>query len=167
MKKIMIIGSAGSGKSTLAKKMEAKTGIAATHLDALYWRPGWVATEREHWRAIQEDLCRQESWILDGNYGRTLDIRLKHSDTIIFLDINRYVCLARVVWRICKSYGKTRPDMPTGCPEQFDWQFFRWIFDYPKNNRAEILQKLNALSAEKNVVVLRSPREAANFLNGI
>lgn len=165
MKKISIIGSGGSGKSTLAKKLEAKTGIPAYHLDALYWQPGWVATERNQWRVMQEELCRKDEWILDGNYGGTLDIRLESSDTIIFLDINRFTCLARALWRSVKSYGKTRPDMAKGCKEQFDIGFAKWILDYPAKNKPGILDRLKHLPPEKNIVILRSPKEVERFLS--
>ncbi|WP_255991632.1 DNA topology modulation protein [Chitinolyticbacter albus] len=165
MKKISIIGSAGSGKSTLAKQLELKTRIPAYHLDALYWQPGWVETEREKWRSIQENLCAQDEWILDGNYGATLDIRLNHSDTIIFLDINRYTCLARAIWRSVKSHGKTRPDMAKGCKEQLvDFKFAKWIFEYPNKSKPQILSRLEALPSDKEIIILRSPKAVRAFL---
>lgn len=167
MKKISIIGSGGSGKSTLAKALERKTGLPAYHLDALFWKPGWVETEREKWRSIQEELCSKNEWILDGNYGGTLDIRLRHSDTIIFLDINRFTCLTRATWRSVKSYGRTRPDMAEGCKEQFDVSFAKWIWEYPKTKKPEILERLKALPAEKSVIILSSPKEVKEFLRNI
>lgn len=164
MKKISIIGSGGSGKSTLAKELEKKTGIPAYHLDALFWQPGWVETERDRWRSIQEDLCSKSEWILDGNYGGTLDIRLKYSDTIIFLDINRFICLARAIWRSVKSYGRTRADMAEGCVEQFDVSFAKWILEYPITRKPEILERLKALPPEKSVIILSSLKEVKEFL---
>lgn len=164
MKKISIIGSGGSGKSTLAKKLEQKTGIPAYHLDALFWQPGWVETERGKWRFIQEDLCNKDAWILDGNYGSTLDIRLRYSDTIIFLDINRFTCLVRAILRSVKSYGRTRPDMAEGCKEHFDISFAKWILEYPTKRKPGILERLNALPPEKSVIILSSPKEVEEFL---
>ncbi len=167
MKRISIIGSGGSGKSTLAKKLEGKICIPAYHLDALYWQSGWVGTERNKWRSIQEDLCGKDQWILDGNYGTTLDIRLKYSDTIIFLDINRFVCLARMIWRSFSSYGKSRPDMAQGCKEQFDVKFAKWILDYPAKSKPEILRRLENLPPGKNVIILSSPGDVRRFLENI
>lgn len=164
MKKISIIGSGGAGKSTLAKALAVKTGIPVYHLDAIYWQPGWVETEREKWRSTQEDLCSKDAWILDGNYGGTLDIRLMHSDTIIFLDINRFVCLTRAIWRSIRSYGKTRPDMAAGCKEHFDFKFAKWILDYPATKKPEILKRLRALPPEKTVIVLSSSAAVKKFL---
>jgi adenylate kinase family enzyme len=167
MKKISIIGSGGSGKSTLAKKLEDKICIPAYHLDALYWQAGWVGTERNKWRSIQESLCGKDQWILDGNYGATLDVRLKYSDTIIFLDINRFVCLARVMWRSLRWYAGGRPDMGQGCKEKFDIKFAKWILEYPAKNKPEILRRLRNLPSGKNVIILSSPGEARRFLESI
>lgn len=159
-----IIGSGGSGKSTLAKKLEKKTGIPAYHLDSLYWQPGWIETERDEWRLMQENLCSKDEWILDGNYGSTLDIRLKHSDTIIFLDINRFTCMARAILRSIKSYGRTRSDMAEGCKEQFDIKFIKWILEYPTARKPEVLKRLEMLSPGKNIIILRSPEAVREFL---
>jgi len=164
MNKISIIGSGGSGKSTLAKKLEEKLGIETFHLDALFWKPGWIETERDEWRTIQKSICDRSKWIMDGNYGSTLDLRLEHSDTIIFLDINRYTCLFRAIWRSVKSYGKTRPDMAEGCKEQFDIGFGKWILDYPFSRRPRILELLHALPADKKVIILKSSSEVKRFL---
>jgi len=73
--------------------------IHVYHLDALYWKPGWVESNKAEWSELQESICEETSWIVDGNYGGTMDIRLKASDTIIFLDINR----ARRQLSICIS----------------------------------------------------------------
>ena len=87
MRKIIIIGSGGSGKSTLARKLGEMTRIPVFHLDALYWKPGWVPTPREEWNARVKALVNQDQWIIDGNYGGTLNIRMTEADTIIFLVI--------------------------------------------------------------------------------
>lgn len=149
----------------MARKLEEKIRIPAYHLDVLYWQPGWVKTERDKWRSIQEDLCSKDEWILDGNYGATLDIRIKTCDTIIFLDINKFICLAKAVWRSMKSHGKTRSDMAAGCKERFDIEFAKWILEYPTKNKPEILSRLQCLTPEKNIIILRSAKEVAAFLN--
>jgi len=84
MRKIAIIGSGGAGKSTLARQLSEKLAIDVYHLDALFWQPNWVLASRETQREIQSRLVRQDSWIIDGNYGSTFDLRLTAVDTIIF-----------------------------------------------------------------------------------
>lgn len=167
MKKIAIIGSGGAGKSTLARDLSEKLAIDVFHLDALFWQPNWVLTSREKQREIQMQLVTKEQWIIDGNYGGTLDIRLSAADTIIFLDLHRIICIYRAVKRVIQYWNRTRPDMAEGCNERFDWIFFKWIWDFPKAKRPEIVKKLADLSTEKNVIVLTTLKEVKEFLNSI
>src|SRR5690242_17455985 len=95
MKKIILIGSGGSGKSTLARQLGNKLNIKVHHLDALFWKPNWEGVPREEQIAVQNNLIKDEKWIIDGNYGGTMDIRLNAADTIIFLDIHRTICIYR------------------------------------------------------------------------
>lgn len=137
------------------------------HLDALYWKPGWVETESSHWAELQESICRQSSWIIDGNYGGTMDIRLAASDTIVFLDINRYVCLWNAFRRTIKYFGKTRPDMGQGCKERFELKFMHWIYGYPVKRRPEILDKLSKLEGGVELFVLKNRQDIHDFLEHV
>ena len=47
MRRIAIIGAGGAGKSTLARQLGEVLGIEVIHLDALFWKPGWVDTPRD------------------------------------------------------------------------------------------------------------------------
>jgi adenylate kinase family enzyme len=133
----------------------------------LYWRPGWDPTPDGQWRAQVEEIVRREAWIIDGNYGGTLDIRLAACDTVVFLDIPRLVCLWRVAKRQLQHGGRSRAELPAGCPERFSWEFVKWIWTYPARRRGSILQRLDELTAHKRVVVLRSSREMNGFLKGV
>ena len=164
MRRVIVIGSGGSGKSTLAVRLGEITGLPVHHLDALYWRPGWVATPPEEWKATVAALAAEPAWIMDGNYGGTMDDRLAACDTAIFLDLPRTVCMARVIRRSLRYRGRSRPDMAPGCPEQVTSEFLRWIWRYPKDRRPSVLGRLRAVADEKRVVHLRSSREAERFL---
>src|SRR3982751_1716212 len=98
MKKILVIGSGGAGKSTFAQRLGAILKLEVIHLDSLYWSSGWVEMPKDEWRTMVDELLKKDSWIMDGNYGGTLDIRLEAADTVVFLDISRLICL----WRILK-----------------------------------------------------------------
>jgi adenylate kinase family enzyme len=164
MKRILIIGSGGAGKSTLAKQLGDRLQIDVVHLDALYWKPGWVETPKLEWQERVESLIQQEAWIIDGNYSSTIDVRLPASDTVIFLDFPRWLCLWRVIKRWWIYRTKTRPDMGSGCPEKLDWQFIQWVWNYSKRSRPAILAKLERVKHEKTVIVLRSPNCLRQFL---
>jgi len=165
MQKISIIGSGGAGKSTLAKRLGELLDLPVYHLDALYWKPGWVETEKAVWAEKQKELCGENSWIIDGNYGSTMDIRLNASDTIIFLDVNRFVCLFRMVKRTIKHLGRHRPDMGRGCKERFDLDFARWIYHYPNSKKPEIVEKLANLETDTQIHVLKNQRDLNEFIS--
>jgi adenylate kinase family enzyme len=167
MRRVIVIGSGGSGKSTLAARLGEAAGLPVHHLDALYWRPGWVAPPPEEWKATVAALAARPAWIMDGNYGGTLDERLAACDTAVFLDLPRTVCMARVIRRSLRYRGRSRPDMAPGCPEQVTGEFLRWIWRYPIDRRPTVLRKLAAVAHEKRVVRLRSTREVERFLDEV
>lgn len=99
------------------------TGLPVLHLDRIYWSPGWVETGAEAWEPrLAEEIAKPE-WIIDGNYGRTVALRLARADTAILLDFSRWVCLRRMAQRVVLGWGRTRADMGVGCPERIDWDF--------------------------------------------
>ena len=102
---------------------------------------------------------------MDGNYGGTLDMRLEACDSVVFLDLPRWLCLWRVVKRQLRYRHGVRPEMAPGCPERFTWEFIEWIWTYPARRRGAILARLEALRPRKKVSVLRSASEVESFLN--
>ena len=164
MKKIMLIGSGGTGKSTLARQIGQMLAIEVIHLDTLMWRSNWEIIYKDEQIAIQQKLVRKDEWIIDGNYGGTMDIRLREADTVIFFDYSRYLCLYRALKRMIQYRNKSRPDMVEGNNERLDYAFLKWIWAYPKTKRPVILQTLTKLSEEKNVVILGTPKEAKDYI---
>ena len=163
MQRILIIGCSGAGKSTLARKLGEKTGLPVVHLDALFWKPGWVESEREVFDARVLAELEKPAWIIDGNYARTLPVRLEKCDTVIYLDFPRWLCILGVLKRVLTTYGTVRPDMPEGCPERFDWEFLKWVWNFNRNNREKTWAQLEKLPAEK-VMILKNRREVRRFL---
>ncbi len=164
MQKILIIGSGGAGKSTFARRLGAITGIEVIHLDKLYWQPNWIQPPKDEWRKTVEANLKKESWIMDGNFGGTIDLRLTACDTAILLDLPRTVCLYRVLKRRLTYRGTNRPDMSEGCHEKVDSEFLQWIWNYPKKNKPLMMEKLKQFENEKTIVQLKFKREVENFL---
>lgn len=167
LQKVLIIGSGGAGKSTLARTLGEITGLPVYHLDSLFWHPGWVETSNDEWDKQVRDLVHRDAWILDGNYSRTLDIRTDFADTVIFLDFPRWLTTYRIIKRRIQHHGTTRPDMREGCPEKLDFEFVRWVWNYPRDKRPKILAKLAKLPTEKRVVILRSRSEVQRFIRSV
>ena len=167
MQRAAIIGSCGAGKSTLARTLGEKLNLPVIHLDAYYWQPGWQETEARRWHQIQQELIKGDRWIIDGNYGNTMDVRLAAADTIIWLDFNRYVCLGRVIKRYLQYFGKTRPDMAAKCPERLNYEFLQYVWNFPKIHRPKIASKLAQDRGNKQIVILQSPHQVSNLLQRI
>ena len=164
-RRIIVLGSAGSGKSTLSTMLGELIGVPVIHLDRLFWNPGWVETPKEEIDKLAIKAASGESWIIDGGYLRTLDFRIERADAIIFIDLSRYICIFRVLRRWIKNYGKTRVDMGEGCPEKMDFTFLKWIWDYPKRSRDNIIGKIYA--SGKSIYHLKSRREVDLFIRNI
>jgi adenylate kinase family enzyme len=163
MQHVLVIGSGGSGKTTVARKLADILRLPLIHLDSHYWRPGWQAMPAEEWQNVVAKLVAQPRWVMDGNYGGTLETRLEACDAVIFLDLPRLVCLWRILKRRFRYRGRTRPEIAPGCPETLNWEFIEWVWTYPKRRRAGILERLRNLTGRR-VVVLSSQREVDQFL---
>ena len=164
MKKVIVIGAGGSGKTTLAKAIGARTGLPVIHLDQLYWGAGWRPTPNDEWDRVVAELTAREVWVIDGNYGRTLSPRLDAADTVVFLDLSRRLCLWRVFKRQLRWLGRTRPELPAGCPERLTFEFVSWIWTYRARRRPEVLRRLAAVTGPKRVIILRRARDVRAFV---
>lgn len=161
MKKVIIIGCPGSGKSTLARKLSHMTKLPLYHLDLMNWQSNKTTVERDLFIERQMKVLNQEAWIIDGNYGSSLELRFKACDTIVFLDYPLEVCLEGVMNRV----GTVRPDMPW-VEETLDDDFLDFIKGFPKTNRPKIVALINRYS-HKTCFHLKSREEANTFLQTI
>ena len=158
MKRIMIIGCPGSGKSTFARALAAKTGLPLYYLDMMYWNPDRTTKPKEEFRAALRETVALPEWIIDGNYGSTLEIRMEVCDTVIFLDYPVEVCIAGVEER----RGKPRPDMPWVEVEP-DLEFIEFIKKYNEESRPKVIELLEKYK-EKNIIIFKSRAEADEYL---
>ena len=165
MERILIIGSPGAGKTTLALALGRKLGLPVTHLDVLHWRDGWVEAPREEFDALLREVLASPRWIIDGNYSRTIPLRLQYCDTVLYLDYPRLLCLCGAIRRVVTNHGKSRPDMGGDCPERFDLDFLRYIWSFRKTQRGKILGLLESFPGR--VVLLHNRRETRKFVDGL
>ncbi|MBK7894182.1 MAG: hypothetical protein IPJ90_04695 [Anaerolineaceae bacterium] len=169
MKRILIIGSSGSGKSTLARQLGAKLELPVIHLDRHFWHPGWVGTPAPEWRNTVYDLVKRDSWIMDGNYRDTMDIRLEAADSVVFLDLSPWICALRAIKRRIKYRKRPRPDIADGCieplldPQLF--QFVRHVLSYPDRAKPYVMQQLSPIAHEKHIIFLKTTQDVNSFLS--
>ena len=165
MRKVLILGCSGAGKSTLARQIGRITGLPVIHLDQHYWLPGWREPDKQAWLRTVGSLIGRPQWVMDGNFGGTLALRLGAADTAIFLDFPTRICLNRVLGRVIGSLGRTRDDMAPGCPERFDFAFLKYVYRYSREDRYRHLAATEAFSG--NLIFLSRPSEVADFVNGL
>jgi len=158
MKRILVIGCPGSGKTTFSKKLSQKLNIDCVHLDKMFWKEGWEMCSRDEFDIMLKEELQKEEWIIDGNYSRTLPLRLVRADTVIFFNYSRILCLFRVLKRVIKNYGVTRSDMGNGCPERFDMEFMKYVWTFKKKECDKIVTSL-AEQKDINVITINNKRE--------
>ena len=164
LQKILVIGCCGAGKSTFSKKLQSILNLELIHLDQYYHKPNWEEPKQEEWEKTVNSLVQKPSWIMDGTYNRTMDVRIKSADTIIYLDYPTLKCFWRVIIRILKHHGVARPDMANGCKEQFDLEFLHFVATFNYKNRIGIINKLNLIKNKKKVYILKTDKQADKFL---
>ncbi len=158
MNKVIVIGCPGSGKSTFSRALHELTGLPLYHLDLLNWNSDKTTVDKKVFIEKLKNVIAQDSWIIDGNYGSTIELRLKECDTVFFLDYPVDVCIDGVKSR----QGKTRSDMPWTETED-DEEFLEFIKNYNSQSRPSVLNLLEQYS-KKEIVVFKSREEADKYL---
>lgn len=155
----MIIGCPGAGKSTFARKLRDISGLPLYYLDRLWHRPDRTTISKEDFDVRLGEIVRKDRWILDGNYQRTLELRLAACDTAFLMDFPLEVCLAGAEARV----GKTHEDLPW-VEEALDGEFRQWILDFPKDELPRIYELLERYREGREIVIFRSREEADEYL---
>ncbi|HEM4266963.1 TPA: adenylate kinase [Streptococcus suis] len=134
------------------------TGFPLYHLDQLNWLPDKTIVAKEVFQARQEEVLRQEEWIIDGNYRGTYKLRMAACDTIIFLDYPEEVCVEGLYNRV----GKTRADMPW-VEEAVDEELLAFVKNFRTQVRPNIFNLLS-IYKDKNIFIFTSRKEANDYL---
>ena len=160
MKKIIVIGCPGSGKSTVSRALHNKTGIPLYHLDMMYWNADKTTVEKSVFLERLSAVLEKDEWVIDGNYGSTMELRMAACDTVIFLDYPLDVCLDGIKER----RGKPRSDMPWIETEE-DAEFIEFIKNYNEQQKPKVLELLKKYG-DKNIIIFKSREQVDAFLNG-
>ena len=160
-RKIIVIGSPGAGKSTFSRRLRNITSLPLYHLDMINHKPDRTTVSQEEFDKQLSEILRSDKWIIDGNYQRTIELRLEQCDTVFLMDFPLEVCLAGAAARI----GTKRDDLPW-VEGEFDEEFRQWIVDFPNEKLPQIYQMLEHYK-DKTIVIFKSRQEADTYLDNL
>ncbi len=157
-KKIIVVGCPGAGKSTFSKKLHEATGIDLYHLDAIYWNEDCTHISRSKLIKKQKEILKQDSFIIDGNFKSTLELRIKEADAVFFFDLPVEICIQGA-----QNRKGNRPEMPCELPANDE------LIDFIKNFNADVKPIILELFKKynSNVITFHSHQEADAFIDKI
>lgn len=159
MSKIIVIGCPGAGKSVFSQKLSNITNLPLYHIDMLYHKNDGTHISREELENKLKDIFKNDDWIIDGNYQKTLEMRIKECNTIFLLDFPTDICLEGAKSRI----GKKRDDLPW-IEEKLDENFEQCIINFKDKKLPQIYELLNKYKEKHNVIVFKSREESDNYI---
>lgn len=159
MKRAVVIGCSGSGKSVFSRKLRDVTGLTLYYLDMIWHKPDGTNILRDEFDEKLRSIMSRDSWIIDGNYQRTLETRIKACDTVFLFDLPTETCIEGALSRI----GKKREDMPW-FENELDPQFRQWIESFRENQLPEIYRLLEKYKNGRQIVVFRTREQADKFI---
>lgn len=159
MKKVIIIGCPGSGKTTFAEKLNKCTGLPLYYLDAIWHKADKTHISREDFDSRIAEIFEVSEWIIDGNYKRTIEMRLKECDTVFLFDLPTDICIQGATERI----GKGRYDLPW-IEAELDDEFKQFIEEFPDNTLPHIYELIEKYKDGKQVIIFRSREEADEYI---
>lgn len=171
--KINVIGTSGSGKSTFAKKLSAVLGVPHIEMDQIFWKANWEQPSDDEFFAKLKTALAQPTWILDGNYNRTVPIKWEKIDLVIWLDYSFSLTLFQAIRRAAsRAWSKEELWEGTGNRESFFKSFFSkksiiwWTITTHKNVRTKYESYMRDRKlAHIQFVRLRNHAEAAQFID--
>lgn len=156
--KIIVIGCPGAGKTTFSRKLAETTGIELFYLDSIWWRKSGGHISRGEFVKKQGEILKKESYIIDGNFRRTLEMRIKAADRIFLFDIPTEDCIEGV-----KIRQGCRSEMP--CELPVDDGLIEDIKGFNKRVLPEIFRLLEKHG--KTPVIFHSRAEADEYIEAL
>ena len=161
MNRVVIIGCPGSGKSTLARKLRDRTDLPLVSLDNLWWKPDRTHVAREEFDAALAAILETDAWIIEGNYSRTYEPRIKACDTVILLDYDTDLCLQSIEQRV----GQVRPDIPW-TETELDPELVDLVLHFKARNDP-VLSDLFRRYADRTIRIFHDRDEADAWLQSV
>ena len=118
VRRISLVGNSGSGKTTLARDLAAALGVPHLELDSIFHQPGWQPLDRAVFVRRVDEFTQAPGWVVDGNYSAVRDLVWSRADTVIWLDLPRFLVMRQVIWRTLRRMA-TNAELWNGNREQW------------------------------------------------
>ena len=165
MKRIWIAGCAGSGKTTLANIMGNKLNIPVFYRDLITWDENDDIRTEDVQVAMLKNITQNDKWIFEGARftASQIDGRLDRCDTIIHLDLNRFLCAYRGIKRGLTQARQT--EIMDKDKQPFHFHHIKGVLiDYPKKRDQRNIIFEIAKGKGINVIVLNSRKKVTSFI---
>lgn len=172
--KINVVGTSGSGKSTFARALAEVLDYPYIEMDAIFWGKDWYEPPDEIFFSDLKTAIEAKNWVLDGNYTRTIEIKWKDVDQVIWIDYGFLRTLYQAVKRaLSRAVSKKELWPGTGNRESFRRLFSKdsivlWMLKTYHSKRTRYLSMMRDSAYDHiEFIQLRSPKEAAAFLERV
>ena len=159
MPKIIVIGCPGAGKSMFSRNLSNVMHLPVYHIDMLYHKKDGTHITKKELEEKLKNKFQNDECIIDGNYQRTLEMRLKECNTVFLLDFPTEICLEGAKSRI----GKKRDDLPW-IEKELDANFEQSIVKFANEKLPQIYELLNKYKEKCNIIIFKSRQEADNYI---
>jgi adenylate kinase family enzyme len=166
-RRVLVLGSSGAGKTHLSSRLGAILGLDVIHLDDHFWQPGYRPREEREWRKMVTEMTGRDSWIMDGTYERSLDLRIPRADAIVLLECHRMRCLGRVLRRQADGWIRSHLEQRHDGSDRFDANHIRYVWHYPTVTRPAVFADIGRYGRGKPVVLIDGPEGVGAFLSSL
>lgn len=155
--RIIILGPSNSGKSALAQRISHKQNLPIIHLDQLYHYPNtnWKPRPFEEFSALHDLAIHESSWVMEGNYTKTLPARLTQATGFILLDSTTIMSLFRYGYRTWFQ-KEARLGALSGNQDSIKWKMIHHIAIITRKNRKRYLSQYPLITLPKCYLSSRS-----------
>lgn len=172
--RINVIGTSGSGKTTFGRQLAEILEIPFIEMDALFWGPNWSFPEDNQLFAKLENVLASESWVLDGNYTRTLEVKWNRVQAVVWLNYRFPRTVYQAVTRALSRLFSQEELWPgTGNRENLKMLFSKdsivlWTLrSYHRHEKRNIGYIFDQNNDHIKFHRIRSPREGKEFLKKV
>jgi adenylate kinase family enzyme len=155
-RRILVLGSPGAGKTLLSACLSRQFGLELLRLDDFFWKPGRVRLPTDEWRVLVATLVSRSSWVMDGTYEASLDLRIPAADAIVYIQSSRWACLWRVVTR--RLLSRWRPVDEASPGHALTSFFVRYVFRFPVATQPEVFRLIAQQWRGKPLMVVDGAR---------